>query len=44
LCFIKEVADVGFQREAIDMLKGAAIPRLSHALKSIQKNKTQYDE
>ena len=38
LGFIKEVADACFQREAVDMLKGAAIPRLSHILKSIQKN------
>ena len=38
LCFIKEVGDAGLNREAIDMVKGAAIPRLSHILKSIQKN------
>ena len=39
LCLsIKEVADAGFQREAIDVVKGGAIPRLSHILKSIQKN------
>ncbi len=35
---IKEVANAGFQREAIDMLKGATIPRLSHILKLIQTN------
>jgi hypothetical protein len=38
LGFIKEVAYVGLHREAIDMVKGATIPRLSHILKSIQKN------
>ena len=38
LCFIKEVDEAGFKREAIDMLKGAAIPRVSHIIKSIQKN------
>jgi hypothetical protein len=34
------MADAGFQREAINMLKGAAITRLSHILKSIQRNES----
>jgi hypothetical protein len=38
LRFIKEVANAGFPREAEQMLKGAAVPRLSHILKSVQKN------
>jgi len=38
LSFIKEVSDSGFERKELDMLKGAAIPRLSHILKAIQKN------
>jgi hypothetical protein len=38
LCFIKEVANAGFKREVVDILKAVAIPRLSHILKSIQKN------
>jgi hypothetical protein len=38
MCFIKEVDEASFQREVIDSLKGTAIRRLSHILKSIQKN------
>ena len=38
LRFIKDVANAGFPREAEHMLKGAAVPRLSHILKSVQKN------
>ncbi len=38
LRFIKEVANAGFPREAEKMLKGAAVPRLSHILKSVQKH------
>ncbi len=36
--FIKDVANAGFPREAEQMLKGAAVPRLSHILKSVQKS------
>jgi hypothetical protein len=36
--FIKDVANAGFPREAENMLKGAAVPRLSHILKSVQKS------
>jgi hypothetical protein len=38
LQFIKDVALAGYPREAELMLKGAAIPRLSHILRSVQKN------
>jgi len=38
LRFIKDVAAAGFPLEAEEMLKGAAAPRLSHILKSMQKN------
>jgi hypothetical protein len=38
LQFIKDVASAGFPREAEIMLKGAAVPRLSHILRSVQKN------
>ena len=38
LRFIKDVAAAGFPREAEQMLKGAAMPRLSHIFKSVQKN------
>jgi hypothetical protein len=38
LRFIKGVAAAGFPREAEQMLKGAVVPRLSHILKSVQKN------
>jgi len=38
LRFIKDVANAGFPREAEHMLKGAAMPRLSDILKSVQKN------
>jgi hypothetical protein len=38
LRFIKDVANAGFPREAKQMLKGAAVPRLSHILKPVQKN------
>ena len=38
LCFIKKVDEASFQKDVIDMLKGATIHRLSHSLKSIQKN------
>ena len=37
--FIKDVAAAGFPREAEHMLKGAAIPRLLHILRSVQKGK-----
>ncbi len=32
------MAAAGFPREAEQMLKGIAVPRLSHILKSVQKN------
>ncbi len=35
LQFIQDVAATGFPREAEHMLKGAAIPRLSHILRTI---------
>ena len=38
LRFIKDVAEAGFPREAEQMLRGVAVPRLSHILKSVQKN------
>ncbi len=38
LRFIMDVAAAGFPREAEQMLKGDAVPRLSHILKSVQKN------
>jgi hypothetical protein len=38
LRFIKDVASAGYPREAELMLKGAAVPRLSHILRSIQKD------
>ena len=38
LRFIKDVAAAGFPWEAEQMLKGAALPRLSHIFKSVQKN------
>ncbi len=38
LDFIKEVAEAGYPREATAMLTGTAVPRLTHILKSIQKN------
>jgi hypothetical protein len=38
LRFIKDVASAGFPREAELMLKGAAVPRMSHILKSVQKS------
>ncbi len=38
LKFIKDVANAGFPREAEQMLKGAAVPRLSHILKLVQKS------
>ncbi len=38
LRFIKDVASAGFPKEADFMLKGAAIPRLSHIFRSMQKN------
>ena len=38
LRFIKDVASAGFPREAWLMLKGAAVPHLSHILKSMQKS------
>jgi hypothetical protein len=41
LDFIKSVAEAGYPREATAMLTGAAFPRLSHILKSIQKNSAQ---
>jgi hypothetical protein len=37
LRFIRDVASAGFPREEELMLKGAAIPRLSHILRSVQK-------
>jgi len=39
LRFIKDVAAAGFPKEAEHMLKGAAVARLSHILRSVQKNK-----
>ena len=39
LRFIKDVAAARFSREADQMLKGVAIPRLSHILISVQKGK-----
>jgi len=39
LRFIKDVAAIGFPREAGNMMRGAALPRLSHILRSVQKNK-----
>jgi len=38
LRFIKDVAPTGFPRKAELMLKGAVDPRLSHILRSVQKN------
>ncbi len=38
LSFIQDVAAAGFPREAVAMLTGAAGLRLTHLLKSIQKN------
>ena len=38
LSFIQEAASVGHPREAIAMLKKAACPRLTHLLKSTEKN------
>ncbi len=38
LRFITDVAAAGFPREVEQMLKGAAVPRLNHILKSVQKN------
>ncbi len=38
LQFIQDVATAAFPREAEQKLKGAAIPRLSHILRSVQKN------
>ncbi len=38
LRFIKDVASVGYPREAELMLKGAAVPRLYHILRSVQKS------
>ena len=37
LRFIKDVAAAGFSREAEHILKGAAIPPLSHILRFVQK-------
>jgi hypothetical protein len=36
--FIKSVAEAGYPKQATAMLTGAAVPRLSHILKSIPKN------
>ena len=38
LDFIKDVAAAGFPREAEHMLKGSTVHRLSHILRSVQKN------
>ena len=38
LRFVKDMANAGFPREAEQTLKGAPMPRLSHILKSVQKN------
>ncbi len=38
LTFIQDVAVVGFPREAVMMLTGAACPRFIHLLKSVAKN------
>jgi hypothetical protein len=39
LRIIKDVASAGFPREAELMLKGVAVPRLSHNLRSVQKSR-----
>jgi hypothetical protein len=36
--FVKEVAAAGFPREAVAMLTGAGVPRLTHILKTIAKD------
>jgi hypothetical protein len=38
LTFIQEVAEAGFPREAVAMLTGAAGLRLTHLLKSVERN------
>ena len=38
LRFVKDVAAAGFPREAEEMRKGAAVPRLSHILRCMQKS------
>ena len=38
LRFIKDVEAAGFPRKAEQRIKGAAMPRLSHIMKSMQKN------
>ena len=38
LQFIKDVASAGFPREAELMLKDAAVPRMSHILRSVKKS------
>ncbi len=38
LRFIRDVASAGFPREAELMLKGAAVPRMSHILRSVHKS------
>ena len=38
LRFIRDVASAGFPKEAELMPKGTAVPRLSHILRSVQKN------
>ena len=38
LTFIQEVAEACFPREAVAMLTGAASPRLTHLLKSLERN------
>ncbi len=39
LTFIAKVAAAGFRREAVAMLAGAAGPRLTHMLKSVEKKR-----
>ena len=40
LSFIKDVAKMGFPREAHKMIVGSPAPRLSHVLKSVPKDQT----
>jgi len=40
LSFIKDVAKMGYSREAHQMLTGSAVPRLTHVLKSVPKDET----
>ena len=40
MSFIKDVAKMGYSREAHQMLTGSADPRLTHVLKSVPKDET----